>query len=88
MVMEQIGTSRLAAVPPAAVVRVDHILFETLRDLCFGIGLHEGDRVRCQDSTAYSMTLSDENGRTIVIDRDWARFITVTQPDPGDAHMR
>ena len=72
---------RLADIEPNALVRVDYIVFGTLRDLCFGIGLREGDRFLCEAISPDSIVLADPDGKVISLDREWARFISVSDCD-------
>jgi hypothetical protein len=80
---------RLADIQPNALVRVRYIVFDTLRDLCFGMGLREGERFRCEETGPDSIVLADAGGRAIRLNRAWARFISVSdcerqaeQPSP------
>jgi hypothetical protein len=75
----QSGAYSLAAARRGDYVHVQHILFEQLREDCARLGLHEGDVVQCRSSGAY-LLLDTEQGGTIVLERDWARFIVVDEP--------
>lgn len=67
----------LADVRPEERVCVDLILYGILRDLCDGAGLHEGDRVTCRRVSHTHLVLESEQRRPIVIEQEWARFISV-----------
>lgn len=71
----------LAQALPNETVRIERMLFKVLRDLCTGLGVAEGDVVRCKTVSESIVLLETEKGRTIVIDQDWARFIEVGPPD-------
>ncbi len=68
----------LADVGPSETVRIERILFHTLQDLCYGLGLEVGDVVRCRRATRSILVLETETGRTIIVDTDWARFVEVS----------
>jgi len=85
----------LAEVQPDQLVRIEHILFDTLKDLCHGIGIVEGDVLRCRRTSRAVVLLETLAGRTIILDGDWARFVQVRvvdvarpmlfdQPDPAE----
>ena len=71
----------LAGVRPSERVRVDQILYGILRDLCHDIGLHEGDTVLCRSASSACLVLESDEHRRLVIDPDWARFISVSACD-------
>lgn len=76
------GARSLAGVRPSERVRVDQILYGILRDVCHDIGLHEGDTVLCRSTSTSCLVLESEQHRRLVIDPDWARFISVSVCDP------
>lgn len=65
----------LAGVCDGETVRIERILFDTLRDLCHDVGLAEGDVVHCRHNSNAVLLLGTDEGRTIILDSDWARFI-------------
>jgi hypothetical protein len=67
----------LAEVRPNDLIRVEHILFDSLREECHGIGIAEGDVLRCRRSSRAVLLLETSAGRTLILDSDWARFIQV-----------
>ncbi len=70
----------LAATRTGDVVLIRRILFGTLRSLCRDLGVREGDVVHCRSGSASHLLLDTAAGRTVPIDRDWARFIQVSTP--------
>jgi len=75
----------LAQALPNETVRIERMLFKVLRDLCYGLGVAEGDIVRCKTVSESIVLLESPGGRTIVIDQDWARFIEVRSADGSAA---
>jgi hypothetical protein len=71
----------LADIEPFEIVRIERILFDTLKDLCHGIGLAEGDVVSCRRASRAVLLLETAERRTLIIDCDWARFIQVSVQD-------
>ena len=49
------------------------------------MGLREGDEVVCKRGSSTMLVLVSEDGRTIVLDRDRARFIEVTAVAPDSS---
>jgi hypothetical protein len=58
---------------------IRRILFGTLRTLCADLGVFEGDVVSCRAGTATHLVLRTETGRTIPLDREWSRFIQISE---------
>lgn len=73
-------TRSLAATQTGERVEIHRILFGALRTLCDELGLHEGDRVRCRACTPSRVLMENAEGRTISLERDWARFVQVSEP--------
>jgi len=71
----------LADIRPGEAARIEGILFGILRDLCSGFGLLRGDRVRCRRSSTASVVLEAADGHAVVLDQDWARFISIASCD-------
>lgn len=71
------GARSLAEIRPDERVRVQLILYGILRDLCDGVGLHEGDCVTCRSVSKEHLVLESERRRHIMIDQEWACFISV-----------
>jgi len=67
----------LAGVHRGDVFRVERILFDELRTLCDRLDLHEGDVVECRTDAGPWLMLGTAHGRTVALERDWARFIQV-----------
>ena len=68
----------LAATGTGEAVEIRKILFGTLRDLCNQLDVHEGDVVKCRAGTATQLLLETAHGRRVTLQRDWARFIQVS----------
>ncbi len=73
-------TRSLAAVETGERIEIRRILFGALRTLCDDLGLHEGEVVRCRACTPSHVLMETTEGRTISLERDWARFIQVAPP--------
>jgi len=67
----------LAEVQADQLVRIEHILFDMLKDLCHGLGIVEGGVLRCRRTSRAIVLLESPVGRTIILDGDWARFVQV-----------
>ncbi|HEX7088931.1 MAG TPA: FeoA domain-containing protein [Longimicrobiales bacterium] len=67
----------LAGVHRGEVFRVQRILFDELRRLCDRLDLHEGDVVECRADAGPLLVLETAGGRTVALERDWARFVRV-----------
>jgi hypothetical protein len=76
----------LAATRSGQTVEVRRILFEGLREHCSDLGIHEGDVVRCRADTPAQLILETPHGRTVALQRDWARFIEVVTDVPLELH--
>jgi len=69
------STRSLAAAQSGELLEIKRILFSGLRRHCAELGLAEGQRVKCRAGTASRLMLETETGRTVALERDWARFI-------------
>lgn len=69
----------LAEIRPADTVQIRTILFGTLKDLCYGLGIAEGDVVCCVRTSPGVLLLRTGSGRKVLFEMDWARFIAVTE---------
>jgi hypothetical protein len=67
----------LAATRSGEFVEVRRILFQGLREHCADLDIHEGDVLRCRADTASQLILETVHGRTVALQRDWARFVEV-----------
>jgi hypothetical protein len=78
----------LADIEPCQTVRIVRILFDTLKDLYYGIGIAEGDVLHCRRASRAALVLETSEHRTLVLDSDWARFVQVDIVDgPGSAAL-
>lgn len=75
----------LAMLVPGESGTVDSIVFGALRALCEDLGIREGDEVHCRAGTAGVLILDTEDGHTVSLARDWARFIRLA-PAIARAH--
>jgi FeoA-like protein len=73
------ATQSLAATKTGDVILIQRILFEGLRTRCSELDIFEGDTVRCRAGTPSHLMLQTQRGRTIALERDWARFIQVAK---------
>lgn len=67
----------LAAIVAGETVEIRRILFDAVRGLCTDLGVGEGDVVHCRADTPSHLLLDTPAGRTVALERDWARFIQV-----------
>ena len=68
-------TRTLAMLRPGETATVGSILFGALRTLCGDLGIREGETIRCRAGTAGVLILDTQDGHTVSLARDWARFI-------------
>jgi Fe2+ transport system protein FeoA len=68
----------MAGARAGETLRVERILFDALRARCAALGVHEGSNVRCRSVTPTRLVLETGGGRTVLFERDWARFIQVS----------
>jgi hypothetical protein len=72
-----VAVATLAAVHEGDDVQVKQFLFDGVRSLCRTLGLYEGDVVHCRSDAPSWLVLETPGGRTVVLERGWARFIEV-----------
>jgi hypothetical protein len=91
------GSMHAAAVPPARTLAslapgdtgtIESFLFGAVRSLCADLGIRQGQTVRCRAGTAGVLILDTQDGHTISIARDWARFIGVGACSGGHGTAR
>lgn len=68
-------TRTLAMLRPGESATIASILFGALKTLCGDLGIREGDTIRCRAGTAGVLILDTQDGHTVSLARDWARFI-------------
>jgi hypothetical protein len=75
------GTRRttLARVAPGDCVRICEILFDQLRSDCAHAGVRVGDVLMCRNASSFQVGLAGPDGRRVLLDQDWARWIVVQQ---------
>ena len=71
----------LATARAGEEVMITRILFGALRNFCSDLGVFEGDVVSCRAGTATHLVLRTSTGRTIPFDREWSRFIQISEPN-------
>jgi hypothetical protein len=67
----------LAGLRPGERIRVERILFETLRQHCSGRGVREGDVLTGGAAASRLVLLRTAAGRVVPCERDWARFVAI-----------
>ena len=67
----------LSTLAPGEDGLVQSILFGALRALCSDIGIREGEAVHCRAGTGGMIVLDTQDGHTVSLARDWARFIRI-----------
>lgn len=83
--MEAATVRSLAGIQPGESVEIRLILFDSLRTLCRDLGLREGMVVYCRGEARLHLILRTARQTTIVLERDWARFIQVIDLAPRAA---
>lgn len=69
--------SSLAAVEAGETVVIRRLLFDPSHEAGASPELREGDAVRCRAGGSGCLVLRTERGRTLVVERDRARFVQV-----------
>lgn len=72
-----VGRPRHLAASEPGTLRIERIVFGAVRTLCRRYGIREGDVIRCRSSTASHVRVETRAGRTVVLARDWAKFVQV-----------
>ena len=67
----------MSTLVPGETGRVHAILFAALRTLCDDLGIREGESVHCRAGTGSMLVLDTQDGHTVTLARDWARFIRI-----------
>jgi hypothetical protein len=67
----------LASLAPGDSGMIESFLFGALQSLCDDLGIRQGEIVRCRAGTAGVLILDTQDGHTVSVARDWARFIRV-----------
>ena len=75
----------LAFATPGELVKVEIILFDALRARCAELGIAAGDTLRCRSINHSLMTFETSRGRTVALEREWARFIQIDPIKPASA---
>jgi hypothetical protein len=69
------ATRTLASLTPGETGTIESFLFDAVRTLCGDLGIREGANVHCRAGTGSVLILDMQDGHTISLARDWARFI-------------
>jgi hypothetical protein len=75
--LRRVRARSLHAMAPGESARITGILFEQLRAECAHRGLRPGQRVRCRAAGPQWLILETDEGRRVLLERDWARFVEV-----------
>ena len=75
----------LATVEAGERFAIRHIFFDEVRKRCAVLSLHEGDVAQCRDADAGTLLIDTGGGRTVELERDWARFVEVGPAAVEDA---
>ncbi len=70
----------LAFAPRDTPLAVVAILDGAVREACARLGVHEGDRITCNETLAESLLVRDANGRRVLLSMPEALLIEV---EPG-----
>jgi hypothetical protein len=65
----------LASLAPGDSGTVESFLFGALEALCNDLGIRQGETVHCRAGTAGVLIIDTQDGHTVSVARDWARFI-------------
>lgn len=65
----------LAMLAPGESGTIESFLFGSLQALCNDLGIRPGEIIRCRAGTAGVLILDTQDGHTVSVARDWARFI-------------
>ncbi len=67
----------LAAVQTGESFTVARLLGDPTRELCHGLGVHEGDTLLCREAARFHLWLQTSDGVVVGIERDDARYVEV-----------
>jgi hypothetical protein len=76
--MQEHATS-LLDVALGETVRVRRVFFDSPRDYCAELGLHEGDRVTLLEDQLSNLLLQEAGGRIVRCPSEFARFVEVVR---------
>ena len=77
----------LAMAGEGDVVQVDQILFGTIRDHCWELGIRTGSMVECLENHDRWVLVRLGDGEEKCLTRDYAWFISVKAPPNGDGRV-
>ena len=67
----------LASFAPGDSGTIESFLFGALQAICSDLGIRKGETVSCRAGTAGVLILDTQDGHTVSVARDWARFIRI-----------
>ncbi|HSK20818.1 MAG TPA: hypothetical protein VK912_16815 [Longimicrobiales bacterium] len=67
----------LASFAPGDSGTIESFLFGALQAICDDLGIRQGETVSCRAGTAGVLILDTQDGHTVSVARDWARFIRI-----------
>jgi hypothetical protein len=74
----------LASAKRGSRYRIKQLVFAMVRDRCADLGLHQGDEVDCIDNRGWAVHLQASDGRSVILDQDFAWFVEVELVHPRD----
>jgi hypothetical protein len=83
MVPAIVSGRTLASLAPGEGGMVESFLFGVVRALCGDLGIREGETVHCRAGTGGVLILDTQDGHTVSLARDWARFIRLAAQPAG-----
>lgn len=71
----------LASIQPGERLTIRRVIFDAVRERCAWSGLAEGSLVACLAATPVHLLLQRADGRTVAVERTWARFVEAAAAD-------
>ena len=84
--MQEHATS-LLDVALGETVRVRRVFFDSPRDYCAELGLHEGDRVTLLENHLSNLLLQEAGGRIVRCPSEFARFVEVVRDQREEGQL-
>ena len=73
----------LVGAPENTPLRIQHIAFEVIREMCADLGMSEGDEVTCLASTPRHLLIELAGNRRVLLERDFSSYIEVEPIETG-----
>lgn len=67
----------LASIEPGERLEIQHLIFDAVRARCTNAGLLPGVAATCLAATDAHLLLELDSGKSVVFERQWARFVQV-----------